>query len=151
MSRLRNFLVGAPGLVACVLSTITPIVRCAESADVNALVSTLGLSGILAMDAASAVQELSENTTDVGRAAAACAISRIVFGNQNATMVNAYIDPTATNYVNRVDVNWYVLAGLERRRCLDGFAGLIHAGSMLHALFHLAQQTTWLTPCVSLL
>ena len=107
MFPLRNVLARAPSLVACVLSAITLIVRCAEPADVNAFVSTLGLSNVAAKDVAKAVQSLSGSATDVRKAAAACAVSRIVFGNENATMVDAYIDPTATTYLERIDVNWY--------------------------------------------
>lgn len=109
MPCLRNILVRLPILVVCVIPTITPIVRCSELGDVNTLISTLGLSGISANNVAKAIRDLPEGTTDVRKAAAACAISRTVFGNRTGSMVDTYTDSTATDYLKRIDVNWYIL------------------------------------------
>lgn len=141
MPCLRSVLVQLPILVACVIPAITPMVRCSEPADVNTLIATLGLSDTSASNVARAVQDLSEGTTDVRRAAAACAISRTVFGNRTGSMVDTYIDSTATNYFNRIDVNWYILSRIAYRESnfLDACPGLIRAGSMPHASSHPAQ------------
>ena len=96
-------------VVSLLLLATCPSARYAQRADVNTFVSSLGLNGSSAVAIGKAVQDLSDNTPAIEKAVAACAVGRIVFAQQNKAIVNEYIDPTAANYTDRIDVNWYVI------------------------------------------
>ncbi|KAL8904440.1 MAG: hypothetical protein Q9207_003269 [Kuettlingeria erythrocarpa] len=96
----------------CLFPLLLIVLFCcqAEPANVNGLVSTLGVEGNAAqIVSALAAQATGGKITPVQRATLACRVSKVVFSSTSpsgGSAVPPYLDHDSQQYINRTEINW---------------------------------------------